>query len=177
MGASALLEATHKIIEIEKYKDKESITCNCSVISGGEVVNSVPDKCVFYVDVRYFSKEQFEEINFKLKEITEKSYIEGTTCELELLNRRPAMELTDRNLKFLEKINRIYELNGMETLKVGTSLGGSDAANVSAAGVTVVDSLGCEGGNIHSPNEYIYIHSLKEAAKRIASIVYFYDKI
>ncbi len=177
LGANAVLEAAHKIIEIEKYKDKDSVTCNCSVISGGEVVNSVPDKCEFYVDVRYFSQEQFEKIDRELKKIAEKSYIGNTSCEAECLNKRPAMELTDRNLKFLEKINRIYRYCGMENLKAGTSLGGSDAANVSAAEVRVVDSLGCEGSNMHAANEFIYIRSLKEATKRIASIVYFYDNV
>ncbi len=85
------------------------------------------------------------------------------------------MELTDNNLKFFEKINRIYELNGMQRWKAGSSLGGSDAANICVAGVTVVDSLGCEGGNMHAADEYIYIKSLKKAAKRISTIVYFYD--
>ncbi len=177
LGNSALLEAAYKIIDIEKYKDKDSITCNCSMITGGEVLNSVPAKCEFYVDVRYFSEKQFEEIDLRLREIADKSYVGNTTCNIELLRRRPAMELTDKNLNFLKKINKIYEFNGMEVLKVGTSLGGSDAANICAAGVRIVDSLGCEGGNMHSIDEFIYINSLKESAKRIATIISFYDEV
>ena len=30
-GASAILEAAHKIIEIEKYKENDGITCNCGL--------------------------------------------------------------------------------------------------------------------------------------------------
>ncbi len=177
LGSSAVLEAAHKIIDIEKFKDKEGVTCNCSLLKGGEVANSVPDMCEFTVDVRYFSDAQAEEIDKILNEIAKKSYIGNTECEIKCLSKRPAMELTDRNLKFLDKINRIYEKNGMETLKVGTSLGGSDAANVSGSGVTTVDSIGCEGGKIHSLEEFAYVKSLKESAKRIASIIYCYDKM
>ncbi|MBR2404524.1 MAG: M20/M25/M40 family metallo-hydrolase, partial [Clostridia bacterium] len=38
-GISAITEAAHKIIELEKYKDQNGITANCGVISGGTKVN------------------------------------------------------------------------------------------------------------------------------------------
>ncbi len=177
LGANALLEASHKIIDIEKYKDKASITCSCSLISGGKVLNSVPDECVFYADVRYFTEEQYKEIDKKLRKIAEKSYIGDTSCEISCISRRPPMELTERNIQFMDKINKIYELVGFEPLKQSCSFGGSDAANVSAAGVTVVESIGCEGKYEHSFNEFAYLSSLKESAQRIANIIYFYDKI
>ncbi len=176
-GSSALLEASHKIIDIEKFKDKEGITCNCSLIKAGEVANSVPDKCEFTVDVRYLSSEQYEYIEKVLKEIALKSYIGNTECKIVCQSKRPAMELNDKNLAFLDKINKIYKSNGMTELKVGTSFGGSDAANVSAFGVTTIDSIGCEGGKIHSIDEFAYVCSLKESAKRISSIIYCYDEI
>ena len=37
------------------------------------------------------------------------AYVEGTTCELVLETVRDAMELTDANLKLLEKVNEIFE--------------------------------------------------------------------
>ncbi len=175
LGSNAVLEAAHKIIDIEKYKDADSITCNCSMISGGEVANSVPDECGFTVDVRYFSDEQYKYIDGELRKIADKSYIGDTRCSITCVSRRPAMEINERNLEFLKKMNRIYKQNGMEELEADVSLGGSDAANVSACGVAVVDSIGCEGGKIHSIEEFAYLKSLNEAARRIASVIYCFD--
>ncbi len=176
LGASALLEAAHKIIDIEKFKDKDGITCNCSLITGGEVANSVPDKCEFTVDARYFSASQFYDLEKALKEIAERSYIGNTQCDIVCESKRPAMELNERNLAFLDKVNKIYKSNGLDELTAGTSQGGSDAANISASGITTIDSVGCEGGKIHTLEEFAYIRSLKEAAARIASIIYCYDE-
>ena len=49
--------------------------------------------------------------------------------------------------------------------------GASDAADITHAGAACIDSLGVEGGKIHSPNEFAYISSLSEAAKRLVSVV------
>ena len=57
-GANAICEAAHKIIELEKIKDKHGLTCNCSVISGGTTVNTVPGHCEFKANVRFATQEQ-----------------------------------------------------------------------------------------------------------------------
>ncbi len=176
-GASAVLEAAYKIIEIEKYKDPNGITCSCSLLSGGEVANSVPGRCEFAVDVRVGNKREQKEIEAALAAIAHTAYVAGTECELIPISARPAMERSTQNLDFLEKINRIYAENGMQTLAPGRSVGGSDAANVALLGVRVIDSLGCEGGGMHTTGEYAYLRSLKEAAARIASIIYRYDEV
>ena len=41
-GANAILEAAHKIIELEKFKNEDGLTCNCGIIKGGTVTNTVP---------------------------------------------------------------------------------------------------------------------------------------
>ena len=50
--------------------------------------------------------------------------------------------------------------------------GGADSADLSHFGVPSIDSLGVEGGNIHSVNEYAYLRSLAESAKRMAAVAY-----
>jgi glutamate carboxypeptidase len=83
---------------------------------------------------------------------------------------RPAMELCDRNLALFNKMNEIWRENGFEEAQMSTSLGGSDAANVSSAGVPTVEGLGNLGGSIHTPKEYAEISSLAEYAKRLAIV-------
>ena len=58
----------------------------------------------------------------------------------------------------------------MPTLKPVANRGGSDAAEITNTGIPCVDSIGVEGGKIHSPDEFAFINSLAESAKRMAAI-------
>ncbi len=58
-------------------------------------------------------------------------------------------------------------------LKYIVNAGGSDAANVSAAGIPAVDNMGSFGGKIHTVDEFGIISSLAAQAKRLASAAYF----
>ena len=82
------------------------------------------------------------------------------------------MELTEKNIKLLERMNEIYKENGLPVLTGRKCLSGSDAAYITECGIPCVDNLGTEGGNIHSVNEYIRLDSLAESAKRIAALIY-----
>ena len=129
-GANAIIEAAHKMIEIDKIKDNDGITCNCGVIRGGSVANTVAGSCEFIVDVRTATNEQKEWIKNRFEEIADTVYVKGTKTKVELLSYRVAMELCDRNVKLLEKINGIFSSNGLSTLELGSRRGGSDAADV-----------------------------------------------
>ena len=170
-GANAIAEAAHKILEIEKIKDDAGVTCNCGVISGGTTSNAVPAACSFKVDVRFATQEQYKETAAFLQKVADTVYIPGCSCTLEQTNLRPAMELTEKNLKLLEKANALFAANGLSTLEVGARTGGSDAADVTCFGIACLDSIGVGGERSHSAEEYGVISSLAESAKRIASIV------
>ena len=171
-GASAIAEAAHKILELEKLKDSDGLTCNCGLIRGGTAENTVPEKCTFTADIRFSNAEQMEYAKKLVSEIAEKSFIEGTKCELTLASYRVAMPYKAENYELLDKMNTIFAANGMPTLSPKKGYGGSDAADLSESGVPSIDSLGSEGGNIHSIDEYAYLASLSESAKRYAAIAY-----
>ena len=169
-GANAILEAAHKIIELEKLKDKNGLTCNCAVIKGGTVVNTVPGYCEFKANVRFATQEQLDWVKAHAQEIADRVYVPGCKTELSISSYRVAMERVERNLELVEKINRICVPYGMRELKPAKRKGGSDAADVTAAGIPCVDSIGAGGGSIHSPGEYAFLASLAESAKRLAAI-------
>ncbi len=171
-GASAILEAAHKILALEKYKDKDGITCNCGVISGGTVRNTVPEHCRFVVDIRYATKEQFYEVQKFVKDIADDVSVSGCRCEVKQLTYRTAMEKTERNLEFLDKVNAILESSGFIPLKAGGSPGGSDAADVTAHGIPCIDKLGATGKNVHSTDEYALLSSLDTGVKKLATVIY-----
>lgn len=170
-GASAIREAAYKIIEIEKIKDHEGVTCSCGIISGGTAANTVPGKCEFKVDVRFSTQEQYEKTVKCLQKIADTVYVLGCSCTMEQTGLRPAMELNDKNKALLDKANELFEKNGLSKLEIGMRTGGSDAADVTCCGIPCIDSIGVAGERAHSVEEYGVISSLAESAKRIASIV------
>ncbi len=171
IGVSAVAEAAHKIIELEKMKDFDGLTCNCGVIQGGTSDNTVPAECYFTADIRFADNEQLEKARKIVKEIAEKSFV-GASCTLIERPYRPAMECSSKNDALLKKINQIYNENGLPLAKPRLSLGGSDAAYTTDAGIPTVDSIGVEGDFIHTIDEYATLASLKEATKRIAAIAF-----
>lgn len=170
-GANAILDAAYKITEIEKIKDDGGITCNTGTITGGSVPNTVAGSCEFKVNVRYKNAEEREWIDKHLRSIANTIHVKGCKCNIEIVTTRLAMEYTERNVAFLEKINRSLEKGGYPTLKGAFRKGGSDAAEITSAGIPCIDSIGVSGGGIHSPGEFADIDSLKFSAGRIATII------
>lgn len=171
-GANAVTEAAYKIIELEKMKDGEGLTCNCGVISGGTKANSVADFCTFTADIRFATMEEMEKAKNICKKIAETVYVKGCSCELEEVSTRPAMELCDKNVELFETMNRIYSQVGLPPLVFNKAAGGSDAAYTTVAGIPSIDSIAVSGGGGHSINEFITIKSLTESAKRVAAVVW-----
>lgn len=170
-GKNAILEAAYKLIEIEKIKDAQGITCCTSIINGGTTFNTVPGACEFNVNVRFATNAQYEEIKQKMQEIADKSFIGDTKCTLSQNTFRTSMEICDRNLALYNKVNEIFEKWELPQLPLEKHPGGSDAADVTAFGIPCIDALGTSGGGIHSPDEYGILSSLKDAAKRVVAIV------
>ncbi len=166
-GANAIAEAAHKIIELEKYKDNEGLTCSCNIISGGTKQNTVAGCCEFRCNVRFATTEQLEWIRNEAKRIADTVYINGCRTELTESGIRAAMVPTERTYKLLEDMNRLWVENGLEALKPSKRTGGSDAADATMFGLAAIDSLGVEGNDIHSPDEFAYLSSLKQSAKRL----------
>lgn len=170
-GSNAIAEAANKVLDVMKLNGTaEGITYCPSVISGGTVVNVVPDKCEFKVNVRFDTEKHKEEVDKELKKIAEKVYIEGCSTELSVISGRVPMELKEKNRELLKKVNKALESNGSDTLKEAKHKGGSDAADVTAYGIPCIDSLGVRGGRIHSAEEFAIISSLSESAKRIIAV-------
>ena len=171
-GANAIVEAAHKMIELDQIKDDAGLTCNCALIEGGTVLNTVPAHCSFSINVRFANREQLEWIRRHVQEVADKVYVPGTRTTVSTIGLRIAMEYAERNYALLDTMNKIFAENGLSTLAPHKGKGGSDAAEVTESGTPCIDSIGTMGGYIHAPNEYAWISSLAESAKRIAAVVY-----
>ncbi len=173
-GSNAIAEAAAKILELEKMKDVNGITCSCDIISGGTAVNTVPEFCSFTVDIRFANSEQLNAARAKIKSVAEKPlFVEGTTCDITELSLRIAMPKTEANVELLETVNCIYEKCGLPTLDARFCVSGSDAAYITERGIPCIDCIGTEGGNIHSTREFAKLKSLAESAGRIAAVIFY----
>jgi len=170
-GANAIAEAAHKILELEKIKNNDGLTFNCGVIEGGTMPNTVPGSCNFKLDVRFATNEEYEEAKEIVKRVADKNYINGCITEVNQISTRVAMELNDKNINLLNKVNKIFDANGLTELEIGERSGGSDASCVSSYGIPCIDSVGICGERSHSVEEYALISSMAESAKRVASII------
>ncbi|MBQ8342141.1 MAG: M20/M25/M40 family metallo-hydrolase [Clostridia bacterium] len=170
-GINAIAEAAHKLLELEKMKDDAGLTCNCGVIEGGTVANTVPEICSFVADIRFATKEQMKQAEETVRAVAAHSYLAGSSCTVEMVSMRVSMEPCERNSALLERMNAVYAEAGLPRLLPGNSKGGSDAADVTVYGIPCVDSLGVYGKNIHSVNEYADIESLPRSAKRLAAVI------
>ena len=171
-GANAIAEMAHKIIELEKLKDDDGLTCNCGVISGGSVPNTVPDVCQLKINIRFATQEQLEYAREYVQKVADTVYVPGCTCTVEQATFRVAMEYCERNQKLLDHVNEILGEHGFPLKKMVRRKGGSDAADVTVSGTPCIDSLGVDGDFIHNPGEFGYIHTLAESAKKLAVITY-----
>jgi acetylornithine deacetylase/succinyl-diaminopimelate desuccinylase-like protein len=104
-----------------------------------------------------------------MRELAAKVFVPGCTTDLTVPTRgRIAMVLTEKNQRLAERLNQIFEDNGMERLSPIRSKGGSDAADVTEAGIPCLDNFGTVGGWVHSTKEYGRLDSLAPAARRLA---------
>lgn len=112
--------------------------------------------------------EQLEWIRQEVKKIADTVYINGCVTEVAETGLRATMEPKDLTFELLDKMNKLWAKNGLETLKPSKRTDGSDAADAAVFGLAVIDSIDAEGSDIHTPNEYAVIASLKESAARLA---------
>ena len=80
------------------------------------------------------------------------------------------MPLTEQNQALFDRMNGIFQQSSLPVLRPRHCLGGSDAAYTTQAGIPTVDSLGVDGGKIHSHQEFAYIESLADCARRLAAM-------
>lgn len=170
---SAITEAAHKILAVEKWKEADGITCNVGTISGGTGINVVPESCSFAVDVRFANDEQQARIAKYMQQVADTSYLEGTTCQLTLVSTRVSMPRTEAAMALLERMNEIFAQTDLPELIPTMAPGGSDCADMVSRGFTAVDSLGIEGGGSHSIKEWARLSSLIPCCQRVGALLWY----
>ncbi len=166
-GVNAILEASRKIIELEKLKDSDGITISTGTIKGGVGVNLVPDYCEFEINLRFFTEEQKQQALDYIDKIVKTNFVKGTTSTYEITETRASMPHSQKNYELLDKINSIYKSYNLPTYTPYKTWGGSDSGELTCSGVPTIDCFGVQGYEIHNTNEHASLSSLKDAVLRL----------
>ena len=144
---------------------REGVTINPGYIHGGGATNVVPDNAVFHFNVRIEKPEDEQWCLENIQPLIDNiSHRDGINLQLEGCFTRPPKVLSDVNLKLFELAKECGADLQLDIQWKATG-GCCDGNNLAAAGVPNIDTLGVQGGKIHSADEYLLADSLVPRAK------------
>ncbi|SMC09723.1 M20 family metallopeptidase [Nitratiruptor tergarcus] len=149
-GIDANQEAAHKILALSHLSDPDNgTTVNVGKIEGGIGANTISPMATLLFETRFTSASERDRVLASMTEITNTSFIPGTTATLGGRLQRDVMEERPEQLAFLE---RIKQWTGIK-LPVEHRGGGSDANIAASAGTVTLDGFGPYGDGDHTIHE------------------------
>ena len=170
LGINAIWELAHKVCAVQALGDRErGTTLNVGVIRGGERSNVVPDYACADVDLRVWSLEEADRVGRALREVADRATVAGATAKLTGEISNPPWQTNDGTRRMLSLLRQAGSLLGIEVNGVTTG-GGSDGSRT-AQYIPTLDGLGPVGSQMHSPEEYLEVPSLRERAALLAILI------
>jgi len=150
------------------YTQREGLTVNTGIIKGGTARNVVAEKAIVNFNIRFPKEEDFAFVQQEIhKIITAVSQETGVNISCGgNLSAAPKL-LTDQTLHVLKYVQNCGKAIGLD-IQWEDSGGVCDGNRLQANGLPTVDTLGVQGGAIHSSEEYLLVHSLAERTKLAA---------
>lgn len=150
---------------------REGVTINPGFIEGGGAVNVVPDLCLSRFNIRLERPEDEPWCTQNIEQlIAELNQRDGINATLHGGFGRKPKVLSGANQKLFELAKECGADLGMNINWVATG-GCCDGNNLAAAGIPNIDTLGVQGGKIHSSDEYMFVSSLSERARLSALLL------
>ena len=135
---------------------------NLARIIGGDVLNRVPDRCTYDLDIRYLPNQDPKEIVRQIRSV-------AMPAEVEILFYREPTYVSRRN-PYVKALREVAARN-FQGNPVGVGRhGASDVVYFQRAGVPGVE-FGPVGGGHHGPNEYVVSSSLEIYRRMIVQFV------
>lgn len=164
-GRNAIVGLSHCIRKLDTMNGQwPGVTVNVGQVSGGSALNVVPDLAIGRVNIRVGSKEEMALMTDQLNQLVEEM---NSTTDLSLALYghffSPPKIMDAAHQALFDKViqcGREMEL----PLNVCSTGGVCDGNKLSAFGLPTVDTLGVQGGAIHSHDEYCLCSSLPQRA-------------
>lgn len=170
LGKNAILLAYehHKRVQELPFANERSElfpypSINMARIIGGDVINRVPDRCTYDLDIRYLPEQDPGEIVRQVRSI-------DVPAEVEVLFSREPAYVSRRN-PFVKALREVAARHtGGNPVGVGRH-GASDMVYFQRAGVPGVE-FGPVGGGHHGPKEYVVSSSLEAYRQMLVQFVH-----
>ncbi|ANU39162.1 M20 family metallopeptidase [Vibrio scophthalmi] len=170
-GRSAITEMANWILAINAMTNFESgTTLNVGVVSGGAGANIVPEHAQAVIDVRFWSNEEYDDVDTKLRAMLDTPYVDGVSITMERESYKPSMvagPLTEALMALVEESADELEI-AINWKEVG---GGSDANNTAILGVPTLDGFGPVGAGFHSDQEYLLLESIEPRIRMLMRVL------
>ena len=159
LGASAIVEAAHKILALEALNDVErGVLVNVGIMEAGNARQVIPDHAFLSIDLRAPGSAEADALIANVTAIAAQTVVSGTRTVMTGGITRPAFPTsagTERLLHLAQECGGDVDLTfeGMYTRA------GSDGNFTAALGVPTLDGLGPEGGSGASRRENIVLAS------------------
>lgn len=171
----ALIHACSTLLKLELAGQAEPFfefgsSLHIAQIAGGETINVVPDQAEAFIDIRLVPSQQAQSIvqtiDQELRDLQQSR--PNFQYALEVLQGEPAY-LTDPHHAFVQILRR----NAIEyaavslhnTVKRDIALVANGAGSVgnviSRLGIPIINSYGCESGNVHAANEWLNLKTIE----------------
>ncbi|MGE5703670.1 MAG: M20 family metallopeptidase [Clostridia bacterium] len=167
LGKNAIVTAMEQYSKItslaflqESSRFFERPSFNLAKVEGGLALNQVPDRCTFYLDIRYLPTQQPDAILASIRQAVPEARVE--------LIRHGYPVTTDEHDPFVQSLHQATaQVTGKDIVLFGQD-GSADTRFFAKYGIPAVE-FGPVGANHHGPNEYVEIDSLltyKQILKR-----------
>ena len=169
--ANAVREIAHQIVALEGLTDLgRGRSVNVGRVRGGIGPNTLAAHAEAWIDLRYLDEEEGAALQAEVEAIAGSPRVDGCRVGLRVIDGRPAWSRGPFTGRLFSVVRQVALGLGME---VGEEhrWGVSDANNLAALGLAVVDGLGPLGGKDHTPEEYCWVASLADRSALLAAIL------
>ena len=157
MGANATLAMMEQIMAIVALaRPACATTVTPTVAHAGTVLNVVPERAEWGLDVRAHSTEELVRVDAGVREVLASAPLPSTVIDYVTSPPLPTTASAD----LFARAQRLAARLGLPSLE-GVTVGGASDGNYTAAlGVPTLDGLGAVGDGIHARHEHVAISAM-----------------
>ncbi len=172
LGRNAIRALCDYIAALDRLNgQREGVTLNPGFIHGGGAVNTVPECAMARFNIRIERPEDEAWCLQQLQRLSEEiNRRDGIHLQLHGQFGRKPKVLSPANIELFKLARSCGEELGLSLTWHPTG-GCCDGNNLAAAGVPNIDTLGVQGGAIHSADEYLCVDSLVPRARLSALLL------
>ena len=163
------------VSEIASWNESlPGVIANTGVIRGGAALNVVPDFALARINLRVEEHAQQEQVSVRLAHLAKRMQdahqveiaVHGTFLS-------PPKPLDAPMETLMREVEKTAAEVGSE-IRWQASGGVCDGNKLAAAGLPNIDTMGPQGGEIHSDREYLLLESLAPRTRLCAALLYRY---